>query len=92
METSALASVRTETTQKNELAKKYSPVISQFAEVSSRIIWYSKSPFSSKHVDVLDSGPLEEGQLDSCVNQLFSYLFIRSYAPEQTEFNHTLKF
>lgn len=92
MDASALASVRTEITQKNELAKKYSPVISQFAEVSSRIIWYSKSPFSSQHVDVLDSGPLEEGQLDSCVNQLFSYLFKRSYAPEQTEFKNTLKF
>lgn len=32
VDASALASVRTEITKKNELAKKYSPVISQFAE------------------------------------------------------------
>lgn len=81
VDASALASVRTEITQKNELAKKYSPVISQFAEVSSRIIWYSKSPFYSKHVDVLDSGPLEEGQLDSCVNRLFSYYVYKVICP-----------
>lgn len=46
VDASALASVRTEITQKNNLARKYSPGISQFAEVSSRIIWYSKTSFS----------------------------------------------
>lgn len=89
MDASALASVRTEITQKNNLAKKYSPVSPQFAEVSSRVIWYNLISFSLKHVKVLDSGPLERARDNSYVNQLFPYLFIRSYAPEQTESNHT---
>lgn len=38
VDASALASMRTEITQKNNLARKYSPGISQFAEVSSPII------------------------------------------------------
>ena len=86
MDASALASIHSGITQKNNLAKKYSSTISQFAEVSSRIT----RAFSFKHVHAIDSRPLERAQLN-CANQLFSYLFIRSSAPRANRIQSYIK-
>lgn len=82
VDSSAFASERT---RENKLAKKNLPIIPpQFKEVRSRIICYSLRSFFFWRTEVVNSGPLEGAEPNSCVNRLFP-ICLQGHMPQSKQ-------